>query len=74
MHSRRNRLERLERLIASQTCPACSDVPVRIIATNPETGHAWYSETMPESGCPECGKQPIVIDVQSTPPVDLARL
>lgn len=68
------RLEAIERVLASASCPECSSAPVRIIATDPETGGQWYSETMPETGCPTCGRAPIVIDIQCTPAIDVAIL
>lgn len=56
------RLEALEAAYGSRTCPACFNHPYRLVGIDEETGDVT-SETMPDAGCPECGR-PIVREMQ----------
>ena len=40
-----------------QSCKTCGDHPTRIICVDPETDVVW-SESIPASGCPDCGRAP----------------
>jgi rubrerythrin len=49
------RLRALERVYRpSQRCQTCHGHPYRLVYRDPETDHVW-KESMPDSGCPECG-------------------
>jgi hypothetical protein len=49
------RLERLESNFGRGGCETCLDHPHRIIYEEPDTGVVWY-ESLPERGCPACGR------------------
>lgn len=52
------RLARLERLATPrERCWRCGNHPTRIVGI--DAAGAMISETMPESGCPECGRPPV---------------
>lgn len=52
------RLRKLEVVYqASQKCPRCHGAPTRVVYEDPETREQW-NESMPESGCLECGAPP----------------
>lgn len=56
------RIARLEEKLGALKCPRCYGRPLRIVGIDPETNEE-RDETMPASGCPECGR-PIVRTLQ----------
>jgi hypothetical protein len=36
------------------TCETCHGHPARLVYIDPDTDAVWH-ETMPETGCPDCG-------------------
>ncbi len=50
------RLDRLE-ILCAPVCPQCHGRPSRLVGIDEETNEQT-SETLPESGCPECGALP----------------
>lgn len=53
MSTLRRRLDRIETQADARSCQTCHDHPVRLEGRDPITGEE--SETMPETGCPDCG-------------------
>jgi endogenous inhibitor of DNA gyrase (YacG/DUF329 family) len=49
-----NRLDRLETIWPEPRCPTCLGRPHRVVEVDRDTDAA-ISETMPETGCPDCG-------------------
>ena len=63
MRSQRTRLQRLEARIKPSKCPRCYNHPVCINHRDPETNEVYKHELIPETGCPECGRIPRVLDI-----------
>lgn len=57
MHRNRfeGRLVRIEQYLKPVVCPTCHGRPSRLIGIDEETNEET-SESMPESGCPACGR------------------
>ena len=62
-------LRKLEALYtAPQKCQTCYGHPSRLTYADPDTGIVWW-ESLPESGCPECGR-PIIREMRVGLPDD----
>lgn len=55
-HARR--LADVEQRVQPGKCPACRDQPVRVAYIDPDTDEEWLA-SMPDTGCPTCGRAPI---------------
>lgn len=72
---RPDRLRRLARLEASMPrprCVTCAGFPTRVVSIDGDTDTV-ISETMPESGCPTCGR-PVWREVRIVADLDVAQL
>ncbi len=49
-----HRLNRLELIWPTPSCPVCLGRPSRVVTIDPDTDEQ-ISETMPADGCPACG-------------------
>jgi hypothetical protein len=57
------RLRALESRVKPQKCPRCYNHPVCINFKDPETYEVWDHKLIPETGCPECGRLPSIIEI-----------
>lgn len=72
---RGNRLRRLARIQAAiprPQCPTCANFPTRVVSIDEGTDTV-LSETLPESGCPMCGR-PVWRTVHIVAPLDVSQV
>jgi hypothetical protein len=58
-----SRLRALEARTKADKCPRCFDHPVCINYRDPETDEVWNHKLIPETGCPECGRLPSILEI-----------
>ena len=57
MSTIQSRLNRLTAAFPPPRCPSCGNAPSRLVFIDGRTNEV-VSESVPESGCPDCGRQP----------------